>query len=171
LNLQAQTCLCTSTDEDVAIASGWPKTFVSSTGDDVIWDAEPIDVNEDGTVDGYIVAGSVDAGGSVGKNIYVRRLNANGAEYTGGSWPINEDGQNNVDAAYAVEITPDKKILVCGSKRTSYFNLLGIKNKNAWVMKYNLDGSAATGWPAGGIEYGGDGDDEAYDIKAVGSNS
>lgn len=169
--LIAQTCLCTSADDDITIAGGWPKTFVNSAGDDVIWDVEPIDVNEDGTTDGYIVAGSVDAGGSEGKNIYVRRLNANGTEYTGGSWPINEDGQNNVDAAYAVEITPDKKILVCGSKRTSHFNLLGIKNKNAWVMKYNLDGTNATGWPSGGIEYGGDGDDEAYDIKAVSSNS
>jgi hypothetical protein len=38
-------------------------------------------------------------------------------------------------------------------------------------MKCNLDGTDATGWPSGGIEYGGDGDDEAYDIKAVSSNS
>ena len=31
-------------------------------------------------------------------------------------------------------------------------------------MKYNLDATEATGWPTGGYEYGGNGDDEVYDV-------
>lgn len=79
LSLKAQvSCLCSSTPDNITISPGWPKIIPLTNGDDVIWDIEPLDINEDGTVDGYIVAGSADVGGSDGKNIYVRRFNANG---------------------------------------------------------------------------------------------
>jgi hypothetical protein len=161
-------CLCTTADEDVTISSGWPKTFPVGSGNDDIWDFEIIDANDDGIAEGYIVAGAADMGSPDGMNIHIKRLNANGIEYTGGSWPIDvTDEQNNVDAAYAVEITSTGHILVCGSKKTNKYAPAAppYKNKNAWVMKYDFDGTAASGWPAGGIEYGGEGDDEAFDIK------
>jgi hypothetical protein len=166
-------CLCTSADEDVTISSGWPKSFDFAGYNDEIWDLEPFDLNNDGTIDGYIVAGAADMGVPDGKNIAIKRLYPNGAEYTAGDWPLEPiDGQNSTDAAYAVELTTSGHILVCGSKRTNTKNPGGSKNKNVWVMKYNFDGSPASGWPAAGIEYGGDGDDEGFDIKeALDGNS
>ncbi|MDI6755314.1 MAG: hypothetical protein QME78_13085 [Thermodesulfobacteriota bacterium] len=104
------------------------------------------------TTDGYIVAGETSSSGAGSADVWVLKLDVNGAPQTG--WPKTYGGVYR-DAAYSIRQTSDGGFIIAGETSSS-----GAGNADFWILKLNASGDIV--WQK---TYGGSGDDIARSIQ------
>ncbi|MBX7141475.1 MAG: T9SS type A sorting domain-containing protein [Chitinophagales bacterium] len=134
-------------------------------GNDIFWDVVVIDLDDnEATNDGWVAVGESFTSPTAkrqGLIVYFKE-----DEVTGDldvEWAFTYEanpgtGSNQNDILYGVAQASDHNIIVCGTTRSTEYG--GLLNKNAWFLKVDID----NGQELANEEFGGSGDDEAFDI-------
>lgn len=141
----------------------WNNT--SFNGNDIFWDVVVVDLDDnEATNDGWVAVGESFTSPTAkrqGLIVYFKE-----DEVTGDldvEWAFTYEanpgtGSKQNDILYGVAQSSDHNIIVCGTTKSTEYG--GVLNKNAWFLKVDID----NGQELANEEFGGSGDDEAFDI-------
>ncbi|MEO5673379.1 MAG: hypothetical protein ABIQ74_01915, partial [Chitinophagales bacterium] len=148
-------CDCPATPTNIQYVPGFNSgaplqiDLNGSQQSDVAWDVAPVDEDGNGTTDWLVVVGSTVYQATHGKDAFALRVNLDGS--TG--WYYHVDFPDHKDEeAHAVFVTSDKKILLCGTARTTYKHPNNTYlSDDVWVQKLTLCGAPVTAWSSNGL--------------------
>lgn len=134
-------------------------------GNDIFWDVVVVDLDDnEATNDGWVAVGESFTSPTAkrqGLIVYFKE-----DDFTGDldvEWAFTYEanpgtGSNQNDILYGVAQSSDQNTIVCGTTKSTEYG--GVLNKNAWFLKVDID----NGQELANEEFGGSGDDEAFDI-------
>lgn len=151
---QPPSCQCPTTPTNISYSFAQLQIDLDGTHthNDIAWDAAPVDDNNDGTTDWFVVVGSTVLNATDSKDAFALRVNLDGSYgTTAPNWYYHRtDFQHKDEEVLSVYVTSgnDKKILLCGSARTTYLDDISHNHfsEDVWVQKLNLDGTENTTW-------------------------